>query len=67
MEFIRDDGRIYNPQHKDTIKRLVKSDKFKKLEDITVEQLKNYAKSRELTGYSTLNRDDLISLLKEGD
>jgi hypothetical protein len=67
MEFIRNDGRIYHSEHKDTIKRLMKSDKFKKLEDITVNQLKDYAKMRDLSGYSTLNRDDLIDLLKVGE
>ena len=67
MEFIRDDGRIYNPNYKDTVKRLIKSEKFEKLSDITVDQLKNYAKLRGLTGYSNLNRDDLIDLLEEGD
>ena len=66
MEFIRDDGRIYNPNYKDTVKRLIKSEKFKKVEDVTVDELKDYAKLRGLTGYSTLNRNDLISLLKEG-
>ena len=65
MEFIRDDGRIYNPNYKDTVKRLIKSEKFKKVEDVTVDELKDYAKLRGLTGYSTLNRNDLISLLKE--
>jgi hypothetical protein len=66
MEFIRDDGRIYNPEHKDTIKRLIKSEKFDKLENVTVNELKDYAKTRKLSGYSTLNREDLIVLLKEG-
>lgn len=66
MEFIRDDGRIYNPNYKDTVKRLIKSEKFEKVEDVTVDELKDYAKLRGLTGYSTLNRNDLISLLKEG-
>ena len=65
MEFIRDDGRIYNPNYKDTVKRLIKSEKFEKVEDVTVDELKDYAKLRGLTGYSTLNRNDLISLLKE--
>jgi len=67
MEFIRNDGRIYNSEHKDTIKRLIKSDKFNKLENITVNELKDYAKTRGLSGYSNLSRDDLIELLKVGE
>ncbi len=67
MKFIRQDGYIYNPDYKDTIKRLKKSNRFKKIEDLTVSQLKDYAKERELTGYSSLTREELISLLGEGD
>ena len=67
MEFIRDDGRVYNPKHRDTIKRLVESDRFRKMEDCTVEVLKAYARARDITGHSSMTRAELIEALKEGD
>ncbi len=67
MKFIRDDGKIYNPEHTDTIRRLINSNRFMKLSDVTVEQLKDYARDRDMTGYSGLKRDELVALLEEGD
>jgi hypothetical protein len=66
MIFIRSDGNLYNVEHKDTIKRLQKDERFEDVEKITVENLKDYAKKRELKGYSTLTRNELIDLLKVG-
>lgn len=66
MIFIRSDGNLYNVEHKDTIKRLQKDEKFENVEKLTVEDLKDYAKKRELKGYSTLTRNELIDLLKVG-
>ena len=67
MKFIRDDGQVFIQTYPDSIKRLKKSDRFKELEEVTVNQLKDYAKDRGLSGYSTLNREDLITLLEEGE
>lgn len=66
MKFIRQDGRIYEVTHADTIRRLKGDGKFKEVEDITVEQLKQYAKQRGLTGYSALGREELINRLEGG-
>jgi len=66
MEFIREDGRIYEVMHKDTQKRLSKTDRFKNVENVTVEELKNYCKKRDITGYSSMTRAELITTLKEG-
>ena len=66
MEFIREDGRIYDVSHKDTQDRLKKSERFKKLDNVTVEDLKDYAKKRNITGYSSMTRAELITALKEG-
>lgn len=37
----------------------------KKLEDMTVPELKALAKEKGIDGFSSLNRDDLLSVLKE--
>jgi len=66
MKFIRDDGKVYNPKHTDTIKRLDKSDRFKRLDKATAEELKTLARKREISGYSTLRKEELISALEEG-
>lgn len=39
----------------------------KTLDDLTVDELKELAKEKELEGYSKLKRDELIALLKEGN
>ncbi len=67
MEFIRDDGRVYEQTYEDSIERLQKSNRFEQLDDVTVKDLKEYAKKREITGYSNMTRDDLIETLREGD
>lgn len=66
MKFIRKDGIIYDQSHEDTIKRLQKSDRFEAIDNLTVEQLKDYARKREVTGFSTMTKDKLIKSLKEG-
>lgn len=43
MKFIRVDGNIYDPDHEETIERLEADNNFKKLEDLTVTDLKKYA------------------------
>jgi len=66
MEFIREDGRIYDVEHKDTQNRLKKDDKFNLIDNVTVEDLKNYARERKITGYSSMTRAELITALKWG-
>ena len=34
--------------------------------DLTVNELREIAKEREITGYSTLNKEELIAVLLEG-
>lgn len=63
MEFMRNDGRIYGPKHEDTIKRLIQSNRFKKLDNITVEDLRKYARNKGITGYSSMTKAELISAL----
>ena len=41
--------------------------KHANLEDLNVTQLKAIAKEKELKGYSSLGKEDLIELLKEGE
>lgn len=40
-------------------------DREKNLEDMTVPELKALAKEKGIDGFSSLNRDDLLSVLKE--
>jgi len=66
MNFIRNDGKIFNinDNHKDTINRLDESDSFKRLNDVTVEGLKDICREKEITGFSSMTRDELIEVLK---
>ena len=64
MDFIREDGIIYEITYPDTQKRLMQSDKFRLVDKVTVEELKEVCKDREITGYSQMRRDELIQALK---
>ncbi|MFW5991674.1 MAG: hypothetical protein ACOCQN_00600 [Halanaerobiaceae bacterium] len=43
VKFIRVDGHIYEQDHEEAIERLEANNNFKKLEDLTVTDLKKYA------------------------
>lgn len=66
MDYIRDDGKIFsiNDNHNDTINRLDESDSFKRLDNVTVEGLKDICREKEITGFSTMTRNELIEVLK---
>ena len=66
MDFIRDDGRIYEVSHKDTQQRLVESSMFRRVSETNVSDLRKYASDLGITSYSSLKRDELIKALKEG-